>query len=95
MTIGSVEQSTSKAENQDFARLVSTATQLEAFLSKDTDASWGTDREDGSRKLELSMGMSADFEQAIGAGAGTVRVGTGIFGSRPIKQEEAKKEVEG
>jgi pyridoxal phosphate enzyme (YggS family) len=30
----------------------------------------------------LSMGMSADFEQAIGAGATLVRIGTAIFGSR-------------
>ncbi len=31
---------------------------------------------------ELSMGMSADFEIAIGAGATMVRVGTAIFGHR-------------
>lgn len=31
---------------------------------------------------ELSMGMSADFEQAIAAGATLVRIGTAIFGSR-------------
>lgn len=31
---------------------------------------------------ELSMGMSGDYEQAIGAGATYVRVGTGVFGSR-------------
>jgi PLP dependent protein len=30
----------------------------------------------------LSMGMSNDFEQAIGEGATMVRVGTAIFGSR-------------
>ncbi|GBD56623.1 YggS family pyridoxal phosphate-dependent enzyme [Gluconobacter wancherniae] len=32
----------------------------------------------------LSMGMSADFEAAIGAGATLVRVGSAIFGSRPM-----------
>lgn len=32
---------------------------------------------------KLSMGMSQDFEQAIGEGATHVRVGTSIFGSRP------------
>ena len=32
----------------------------------------------------LSMGMSADFETAIGLGATEVRVGTAIFGSRPV-----------
>ncbi|PYD75766.1 YggS family pyridoxal phosphate-dependent enzyme [Novacetimonas pomaceti] len=31
----------------------------------------------------LSMGMSADFEQAIAAGATHVRVGSAIFGPRP------------
>jgi hypothetical protein len=30
----------------------------------------------------LSMGMSADFEVAIGCGASHVRVGTAIFGAR-------------
>jgi pyridoxal phosphate enzyme (YggS family) len=31
----------------------------------------------------LSMGMSADFEAAIAAGASFVRIGTAIFGARP------------
>ena len=31
----------------------------------------------------LSMGMTADFEEAIACGANIVRVGTGIFGKRP------------
>ncbi|MFO7761200.1 MAG: YggS family pyridoxal phosphate-dependent enzyme [Thermodesulfobacteriota bacterium] len=34
-------------------------------------------------KLELSMGMSHDFETAIEEGATLVRVGTAIFGPRP------------
>ena len=34
---------------------------------------------------ELSMGMSNDFEVAIEEGATLVRVGTAIFGPRPIK----------
>lgn len=33
---------------------------------------------------DLSMGMSADFETAIRFGATYVRVGTGIFGTRPL-----------
>ena len=33
---------------------------------------------------ELSMGMSGDFEQAIPLGATYVRVGTGVFGARPV-----------
>jgi PLP dependent protein len=39
--------------------------------------------ENGLKKL--SMGMSADFEKAIRAGATEVRVGTAIFGSREVK----------
>jgi len=34
---------------------------------------------------ELSMGMSHDFEVAIEEGATLVRVGTAIFGPRPLK----------
>jgi len=33
---------------------------------------------------ELSMGMSADLELAIAAGATIVRVGSGVFGARPV-----------
>jgi pyridoxal phosphate enzyme (YggS family) len=35
----------------------------------------------------LSMGMSADFETAISFGATHVRVGTAIFGERPVSVE--------
>jgi hypothetical protein len=34
---------------------------------------------------ELSMGMSNDFEVAVEEGATLIRVGTAIFGSRPVK----------
>ena len=37
---------------------------------------------DRSMLVELSMGMSQDFEVAIEEGATLVRVGTAIFGSR-------------
>jgi pyridoxal phosphate enzyme (YggS family) len=40
------------------------------------------ERESGTALRELSMGMSNDFEAAIGEGATMVRVGTAIFGSR-------------
>jgi uncharacterized pyridoxal phosphate-containing UPF0001 family protein len=33
-------------------------------------------------EMELSMGMSADFENAIAAGSTNVRIGSKIFGSR-------------
>lgn len=37
----------------------------------------------GLAKLDLSMGMSGDFEIAIEEGATLVRVGTALFGERP------------
>jgi hypothetical protein len=44
------------------------------------------DRAGGAARLpELSMGMSADLEHAIAAGATYVRVGTAIFGERAPK----------
>jgi pyridoxal phosphate enzyme (YggS family) len=40
------------------------------------------ERIDGIEMMELSMGMSGDFEAAIQEGATLVRVGTAIFGAR-------------
>ena len=34
---------------------------------------------------ELSMGMSGDFAAAVAEGATIVRIGTDIFGPRPVK----------
>ena len=34
---------------------------------------------------ELSMGMSGDFAEAVAEGATLVRIGTDIFGSRPVR----------
>jgi len=57
------------------------------------DGAWGEEVEVGDgvegapgRRLMLSMGMSGDFELALSAGSDIVRVGTGIFGSRPQKK---------
>jgi pyridoxal phosphate enzyme (YggS family) len=49
------------------------------------------DAHGGAARLpELSMGMTADFEQAIAAGSTVVRVGSAIFGERaPRKAPEA------
>jgi PLP dependent protein len=38
---------------------------------------------------QLSMGMSGDFETAVGFGATAVRVGTAIFGARPSASPES------
>ena len=83
MTIGSWEASHSNTEiNPDFERLRATGNLLENELrSSYAGSKWG---EEG--RLLLSMGMSADFEAAISAGSNVVRVGTTIFGQRPIRQ---------
>ncbi len=39
-----------------------------------------------TRLPELSMGMTLDLEYAIAAGATLVRVGTAIFGERPLRE---------
>ena len=41
----------------------------------------------------LSMGMSGDFEQAIEEGATQVRVGSALFGARPV-QESATQAIQ-
>ncbi|CAE7162262.1 unnamed protein product [Rhizoctonia solani] len=82
MTIGSFEASTSGEENPDFQMLIRTRGILQDSLRGDDQLgeAWGE-----NQSLALSMGMSADFEEAIRAGSNVVRVGTGIFGTRPPK----------
>ena len=76
-------------QNPDFESLIRTRAVLLELLNREfprqetTPWLWGN--EHGS--LMLSMGMSSDFEAAIRAGSGIVRVGTGIFGARPKKTE--------
>ena len=41
----------------------------------------------------LSMGMSADLEQAVSAGSTIVRIGTAIFGPRPTGPRPAPQDV--
>ncbi|KAI0749624.1 hypothetical protein C8Q80DRAFT_1100310 [Daedaleopsis nitida] len=88
MTIGSLSESLSAdKENEDFTRLVATRDALEGALARagfpKESGKWG----DEHGKLLLSMGMSSDFEAALAAGSDIVRVGTGIFGARPKKEE--------
>jgi uncharacterized pyridoxal phosphate-containing UPF0001 family protein len=79
MTIGSADASRSSGPNPDFDRLFKCRQLLEA--------------EFGLSNLELSMGMSDDFVQAIAQGStrsaffltASVRVGSKIFGSRNIR----------
>ena len=44
----------------------------------------------GASLPELSMGMSTDFEVAIEEGATRVRVGTAVFGPRPVAEDRAE-----
>jgi pyridoxal phosphate enzyme (YggS family) len=74
MTIGSWEASHAPGQNPDFKCLKANRTLLAQVL--------GVPESD----LELSMGMSADFAEAIKEGSSGVRVGTRIFGARPKKQ---------
>ncbi|KAJ4410327.1 hypothetical protein N0V85_003969 [Neurospora sp. IMI 360204] len=78
MTIGAIARSkatTPENENEDFVVLREQRDLVEQELGL----------ENGS--LELSMGMSEDFEGAIVMGSGEVRVGSTIFGERGSKQE--------
>jgi PLP dependent protein len=45
-------------------------------------------RADHPEAVELSAGMSADLEAAVAAGATVVRVGTALFGDRPLPSGE-------
>ena len=77
MTIGAIARSkatTAETENEDFVTLK----EQRDLVAKEL----GLDRE-----LELSMGMSEDFEGAIAMGSGEVRVGSTIFGTRPAKAD--------
>ncbi|KAG5354795.1 UPF0001 protein [Yarrowia sp. B02] len=73
MTIGSIEQSKGSEENKDFATLVQIRDSLEQALD--------------ITGLELSMGMSSDYEEAIKQGSTNVRIGSTIFGGRKTKEE--------
>ena len=78
MTIGAIARSkatTPETENEDFVSLRNVRDKVAEEL--------GWEKE----KIELSMGMSADFEGAIAQGSDEVRVGSDIFGERPAKKD--------
>lgn len=70
MTIGSYTASHTDGANAEFDVL--------AKCKEEMDAEYGIN-------LELSMGMSGDFVQAIKQGSTSVRVGSSIFGARDVK----------
>jgi pyridoxal phosphate enzyme (YggS family) len=85
MTIGAIARSKETSpenENEDFVTLRETRDRVAKEL--------GLQQEE----LELSMGMSADFEGAIRMGSDEVRVGSQIFGERPQKKDAVVKEKE-
>lgn len=78
MTIGAIARSkatTPETENEDFETLRDSRDWIAKELGIDP------------AELELSMGMSEDFEAAIRQGSNEVRVGSTIFGERPPKNE--------
>lgn len=82
MTIGAIARSvatTPENENEDFVTL----REQRDLVAKEL----GLGGEGAERKLELSMGMSEDFEGAISMGSDEVRVGSTIFGVRPSKAD--------
>lgn len=78
MTIGAIarsQETTPETENEDFVCLRETRDKVAEAL--------GIAKEE----LELSMGMSNDFEGAIAQGSDEVRIGSTIFGERPPKKD--------
>ncbi len=47
-------------------------------------------RADHPEAVDLSAGMSADLEAAVASGATIVRVGTALFGDRPLPCDEER-----
>ncbi|KAK0625985.1 hypothetical protein B0T14DRAFT_471504 [Immersiella caudata] len=77
MTIGAIARSvatTPENENGDFILLK----EQRDLVAKELGL---------GRELELSMGMSEDFEGAIAMGSDEVRIGSTVFGQRPAKSE--------
>ncbi|KAI2622834.1 hypothetical protein GGS21DRAFT_534306 [Xylaria nigripes] len=84
MTIGAIARSvatTPENENEDFVTLREQRDLVTRELGFD-----------GGRVLELSMGMSEDFEGAISMGSDEVRIGSTIFGTRPSKADAKIRE---
>lgn len=81
MTIGAIARSKESQEegkeNEDFLKLREVRDHVQEAL--------------GVEGLELSMGMSEDFESAVRCGSDEVRVGSVIFGERPARKDAKVK----
>jgi len=78
MTIGAIARSqatTAENENEDFECLRDTRDKVAKSLGI------------AAEELDLSMGMSSDYEGAISQGSDEVRIGSTIFGERPPKKD--------
>ncbi|ESN94097.1 hypothetical protein HELRODRAFT_87802, partial [Helobdella robusta] len=80
MTIGSFDHDLTLGPNPDFILLLKTRKELCEKLNLD------------EADVELSMGMSADFEHALELGSTSVRVGTSIFGCRNYNDQDTSGE---
>jgi len=88
MTIGNLGNSMATTrqpgeENPDFRSLI----EMRKKVSEETKLD--------VTKVEMSMGMSNDFEEAIMMGSTNVRVGSSIFGARSYPPEVPGKETTG
>ncbi|NXT71097.1 PLPHP protein, partial [Chaetops frenatus] len=79
MTIGSIGHDLSKGPNPDFQVLLSLRQEVCEKLSLPLE------------KVELSMGMSTDFQHAIEVGSTNVRIGSTIFGERDYSNKAGSK----
>ncbi|XP_045677377.1 pyridoxal phosphate homeostasis protein [Phyllostomus hastatus] len=77
MTIGSFGHDLSQGPNPDFQMLSSLREELCKKLNIPTE------------RVELSMGMSMDFQHAIEVGSTNVRIGSTIFGERDYSKKPA------
>jgi len=74
MTIGAFNHDLAEGPNPDFQRLIAVRAKVCEALGLSVN------------DLELSMGMSNDYEHAIDVGSTNVRVGSTIFGARAPKK---------
>lgn len=77
MTIGSFGHDLNQGPNPDFQRLLSLRQELCEKLGLPVE------------QVELSMGMSVDFQHAIEVGSTNIRVGSTIFGERDYSKKPA------
>ncbi|XP_063781525.1 pyridoxal phosphate homeostasis protein isoform X2 [Pseudophryne corroboree] len=86
MTIGSFGHDITQGHNPDFQLLLKQREEVCETLGLPLDA------------VELSMGMSSDFEHAVEVGSTSVRIGSTIFGervySKPVKGDPSVTSTE-